>query len=206
MEELSITFNGVELLQIPVWNKPSYMQHNAYGRLRYIPILEPVDFVSPKEINETNKKFVRNMKVEEIVDDFFKKFPEETGKLNNFYEIEYLGYKYKYHPSHKTHYGNIDKHYIIMPVLVRYYIDYYLKKNPEDKQFLPRGYNEGLSRLDFADGTVQLELSNIDENTSKATGKELHDKLQSVNSNAQHRDSDSIAANIMGDGKAGGKK
>lgn len=202
MEELSITFKGVELLQIPVWNKPSYMQHNAYGRLRYIPILEPVDFVSPKEIREINKKYVGTMSVSEIVEDFFKKFPEETGKLNNFYEIEYLGYRYKYHPSHKTHYGNIDKKYILMPILTRYFIDSYSTTNPNDRQYLPRGYHEGLAKLDIKEDTVVVRKNE----SPNGTDKDSFVKTQSVKSNAQHRDSASVAANIMGDGKAGGKK
>lgn len=144
----SIQFKGIELLNIPVWNKPSYMQQSVYGRETVIPIIEPVDLVSPKECAEARSKVT--WKIEsafDIVALFFQLFPEtDEGKLKDYKEITFLGFKYYYHPKHKTRYGAISKFYMLLPIIARYYYKEFMKYQASDVRFLPRGYKDGTAR------------------------------------------------------------
>lgn len=132
-------------------NIPSYVQQNVYGRLRYYPVLEPVTDVSVNDLKEPKivEAAKRFKSTEEVVKAFFEWNPPTTGgKLTDSREIQFLGYKYIYHPNHKTYYGNVDREYLILPAIMRWYVsvkdeDRY---NFSPKYIYPRGYQGGESR------------------------------------------------------------
>ena len=131
-------------------NTPSYVQQNVYGNLRYYPVVEPVNFISAEDITEEHKKnAMKYNTVEEVVESFFKYNPEKSeGKLTDSVEINFLGFKYMYHPHHKTHYGNVSKSYLLLPIIARWYTA--VNSNASDDDFtdahrFPRGFNGGES-------------------------------------------------------------
>jgi hypothetical protein len=84
---------------------------------------------------------------EDLVEDFFDKFPEtEKGKLKDSIEIEYLGFKYNYHPKHNTYYGKIAKVYMLLPVIMRYFYKELHNVKADDPRVLPTNYKGGNSR------------------------------------------------------------
>ena len=145
----SIKFRDIELVTIPVWNKPSYMRQNVYGRETVIPIVEPVNLVSPKEMatvrEEIDAKRVTPFNnSDQIIDLFFNKFSEtEEGKLKDYVEIEFLGFKYYYHPKHNTYYGRIARSYMLLPIIARYFYKEAMAIKANDPRLLPVNYKDG---------------------------------------------------------------
>lgn len=131
-------------------NTPSYVQQNVYGKLKYYPVVEPVNHISDADITEEHKKNARKYtNVEQVTEAFFKFNPEKSeGKLTDAVEINFLGFRYVYHPHHKTHYGNVSKSYLILPIIARWY--FMVNENAKDADFtdahrFPRGFNGGES-------------------------------------------------------------
>lgn len=131
-------------------NTPSYVQQNVYGNLRYYPVVEPTDFISAEDITEEHiENALKYNSVEDVVEAFFKYHPEEnSGKLTDSKEVNFLGFKYIYHPHHKTYYGNVSKSYLLLPIVARWYMA--VNKDASDSDFtsaqrFPRGFNGGES-------------------------------------------------------------
>lgn len=152
-------------------NTPSYVQQNVYGNLRYYPVVEPTDFISAEDITEEHKKnAMKYNSVEEVVEAFFKYHPEEnSGKLTDSKEVNFLGFKYIYHPHHKTYYGNVSKSYLLLPIVARWYMA--VNKDASDSDFtsaqrFPRGFNGGESAPFKYEIVTTISLSSTPLNTS----------------------------------------
>lgn len=152
-------------------NTPSYVQQNVYGNLRYYPVVEPTDFISIEDITEEHKKnAMKYSSVEEVVEAFFKYHPEEnSGKLTDSKEVYFLGFKYIYHPHHKTYYGNVSKSYLLLPIVARWYMA--VNKDASDNDFtsaqrFPRGFNGGESAPFKYEIITTSSSSNTPLNTS----------------------------------------
>lgn len=143
---------GELLGSVELINRPTYVMHNAYGNVKFYPVLEPATIIDYSDlandkIQEAYKKYDSS---EEIAKDFYSWNPEETGgHLNDQKLIHFLGHDYYYHPNHKTRYGNVDKLYFLLPIIARWY---YIKsggKKIDDilsaGYMLPRGYRDGNS-------------------------------------------------------------
>lgn len=145
-----ILFKEEPIDSLNVVNTPSYVQQNVYGKLKYYPVVEPANFISAKDITEEHKKNAMKYKsVDEVVEAFFKYHPEEnSGRLTESKEINFLGFKYVYYPNHKTYYGNVSKSYLLLPIVARWYMA--VNEDAVDSDFtnahrFPRGFNGGES-------------------------------------------------------------
>lgn len=147
----TITFRDVPIQHISILNRPSYMRQNTYGNLVYIPIVAPVSDVTIEDcrkpdIVEACKKY---KSMDEVINAFFLFNPEtEEGHLKDSKFINFLGFKYEYHPKHKTYYGAIPKQYMLLSILARWSAAVQQDIFDEDKlsrslAALPPEYNGG---------------------------------------------------------------
>lgn len=133
-------------------NRPTYVKHNAYGNVKYYPVLEPATIISYPDLKSDKLKEVysKYTSAEQLAEDFFEWNPEETGgHLNDQKTIHFGGFEYIYHPNHKTHYGNVDRLYFLLPIIARWYFiksgGYNLEEIAGVQYTLPRDYKGGES-------------------------------------------------------------
>lgn len=144
----SILFNGIEIKNIRVINRPSFMYQNTFGNMQAIPVVAPIDMIDAEELGKPERmnaaKKYSTMK--ELVDDFFTRFPETNeGTLKDYQEITFLGFRYQYHPKHLTYYGRLNKSYILTPIIARWIVaqDGYYQIADSDVNTFPKDYNRG---------------------------------------------------------------
>lgn len=147
MEE--ILHKGFEISKIPILNRPSYMKQNSYGNVSFIPVVTPLDNVVPTQLQKDPYKVYASKynTVAEVIKAFFTANPEtEEGHLRDFKEIEFLGFKYEYHPKHNTMYGKLAYQYMLLPIIARWACSRYgydSLKESKEVQGLPREYKGG---------------------------------------------------------------
>ena len=165
-----ILFNEVPIDSLKVWNTPSYVQQNVYGNMKYYPVLEPVDSIEMKDITDAHIERAKQYKsTDEVVAAFFNWNPRTTGgKLSDSKNINFLGFRYVYHPNHKTYYGNVDEEYLILPAIARWMMC--INASTDDDDFddahrFPRGYKGGCSRgyKIYLEGSEKSKETKVDK-------------------------------------------
>lgn len=152
MKEMnSILFNETPIEKLDVWNTPSYVQQNIYGNMKYYPVVEPIDIITKSDINDAYIEQAKKYEsTDKLVEDFFKWNPRTTGgKLSDSKLIRFLGFRYKYHPNHKTYYGNVDEEYLLLPIIARWMLCINASTANDDfdeAHRFPREYRGGCSR------------------------------------------------------------
>ena len=151
--------NGNVLEKVAVINRPTYVKHNAYGNIHYYSVLEPKTDVTLEDLRDEKirKAYSKYKSTEEIANDFYQWNPEETGgRLNDFKSIHFLGHEYIYRPNHKTHYGNVDRRYFLLPIIARWYY-IVTGKNMENvltQTAFGRNMGKKFKRLTYSTGKV----------------------------------------------------
>lgn len=119
-----IAFEGNEISNIPVINRPSYFLVNNYGRESYMTILEPIDdFASSPE-----RKILAGAykSVKQLANTFKEQVPigskAEGFDRKDTVEVFFMGFRWRWRPNHKSFYGNITVGYELLPLIARWIV------------------------------------------------------------------------------------
>lgn len=180
--EGAITFNGEEISNIPVINRPSYFLVNNYGRESYVTILEPVDDF--KRTTERAVLAAPYKSVKQLINAFKENVPvgsTESGfSRKDTVEVFFMGFRWKWRPNHKSFYGAIPEGYELQPLIARWVvltgaaggID---NHNPE---YLPIRYSGGTGR-GFEDLRVN-DVQSANDKTATSDSVEIGSILRPI--------------------------
>lgn len=148
--ESTIFYKETPIESLLALNTPSYVQQNVYGRMKYYPVVEPMTMIDVKDFTDAHIEQAKKFNsTKDVVEAFFNWNPEGKGQLTDSRKINFLGFSYTYYPNHKTYYGNVDKEYLILPIIARWYACVSAGYNDNDfkeANRLPREYRGGQSK------------------------------------------------------------
>lgn len=159
-----LEFNGTDISDIPVINRPSYFLVNNYGRESYMTILEPVE-----EFKRTTERAVlagAYKSVSQLVAAFKEKAPE--GNKDSGYnrkdtvEVFFMGFRWRWRPNHKSYYGNITVGYELLPLIARWIALTGASERIDNKSesYLPMKYKGGTAR-GFGGADIDIQEDDV---------------------------------------------
>lgn len=167
----AVTFNGNEISNIPVINRPSYFLVNNYGNESYVTILEPVD-----DFKRTPERAVlasAYKSVAQLIGAFKEKVPDNANKAykrKDTVEVFFMGFRWVWRPEHTSFYGTISAGYELLPLIARWAVLTGALSGIDNKDpaYLPIKYWSGTAR---GFGNIQLNQKMIEVPTE--SGKEV---------------------------------
>lgn len=158
----ALVFNGEEISNIPVINRPSYFLVNNFGRESYMTILEPLDefkrtpervmIAEPyKSVQQLRKSFMEQVHVGNTEQGYNRKDTEE---------VFFMGFRWRWRPNHKSFYGTIPTGYELLPLIARWVVltGVIDKIDNHSLDYLPARYQGGTGR---GFGNVESEDSEV---------------------------------------------